>query len=952
MILNGYDVDLTSDISMPLNYAIADIRNPDKKNTNFSKTIIIPSTSVNDKLFGFLWDTNINVNSSGTTNYTPSFNPNKKAEVQILYEGAEIFYGYLKLDRITILQDYSIVYEVTCYGKLKDLMLAVGDRLMNELDLSKYNHTYTLANQQASWNNYIYINGIQTAFVKGEGYVYGMIDYALNDDVNYKVSHFFPQLYYKTVIREIVNQAGYQFDGSIFSDVDFKSLCVEYGKGSLSLSNTQIGLRTHQASNTTALYALSSGTNNVTSYIFNDDTTTPNNDAGGVYNTATGIFTANKAGTYKLTFQVSATVTYYPSTASPTIANNSYLGYFEMYKNSLPINSIRLDLTKTGITGSNQCVIFDSSPVTSGATSPTGTYNLAIVSQLAVGDTVQCKFKDFFLQTAQTNAFNQTPSASSYLRVNINTPSYFKSEMADVTVNEGDTVDMNNLLPATIKQKDFLSSFFKMFNIYTEDDRYSSNLMHFETQPDFYASSGTTRDWSKKLDISQPYKVVPMGDLDAGNYLYKFKDDTDYWNDYYKKKYNETYGQTKYIVENDWLNNTNVTESIFSPTPLVDRVGSDRVIPRIFQLSSNGQAIPKVANMRLLYYGGLKTTTTSWNHIASSGTTQMSTFPYVGHLDDPTSPTFDVNYYTPIEVFYTATSYTNNNFFNKYYKEFIQNITSKNSKIFEGYFHLTPLDIAILNFRDSYFFKGDYWRLNKISDYNPVEETKPTLCEFVKLIGGVPFTPTVATTKGGKDVALGTDDEVPTYMERLSFSGNYVGNQVLNSGRNNNIATSATGIIVTGDNNSIGEFATNVSILNSSGTNIPAGARNVTIINSNDVTVTNIYDTYTVIDGHVVGAKRLLYKTGSYKGLSTDLGHMVIFSLSAAGNYDLPEPDNIFNGWSVEIKNKTNAGYAITVTIANGSTSPFFEDGISTTATVNSGESFTYTYRSNIWYIT
>ena len=54
ILLNGYDVDLIDEISMPLNFAIADIRNPEKRNTSFSKTLTIPGTSVNNDLFGML----------------------------------------------------------------------------------------------------------------------------------------------------------------------------------------------------------------------------------------------------------------------------------------------------------------------------------------------------------------------------------------------------------------------------------------------------------------------------------------------------------------------------------------------------------------------------------------------------------------------------------------------------------------------------------------------------------------------------------------------------------------------------------------------------------------------------------------------------------------------------------------------------------------------------------
>ena len=93
--LEGKEVDLDSDVVIPLNYAIADIRNPEAKNSNFSKTISLPGTVNNNEIFSFLFNTSVTVNSSGTYQYDLGFDPNLKSECVILYEGAEIFRGYL-----------------------------------------------------------------------------------------------------------------------------------------------------------------------------------------------------------------------------------------------------------------------------------------------------------------------------------------------------------------------------------------------------------------------------------------------------------------------------------------------------------------------------------------------------------------------------------------------------------------------------------------------------------------------------------------------------------------------------------------------------------------------------------------------------------------------------------------------------------------------------------------
>ena len=43
IVINNTSLDVYKDIPISLNYSIADIRNPDKRNTSFSKTITLPT---------------------------------------------------------------------------------------------------------------------------------------------------------------------------------------------------------------------------------------------------------------------------------------------------------------------------------------------------------------------------------------------------------------------------------------------------------------------------------------------------------------------------------------------------------------------------------------------------------------------------------------------------------------------------------------------------------------------------------------------------------------------------------------------------------------------------------------------------------------------------------------------------------------------------------------------
>jgi hypothetical protein len=980
IILNGRFLELTNDVSMPFTYQIADVKDPSKKNTNFSKTITLPGTRINNDVFGYIWDTNVSINSSGSVNFTPSFNPNKKADVVILYDGAEIFKGFMKLDRIKVLSDYRIEYDVTCFGKLKDLFLELGEQTLADLNLSKYNHNYTMDIQRASLNNYIYKNGVTVPFNKGDGYVYPFIDYALNNNIDWKTEHFFPAVYYKTLIHEIITQAGFKYDGAIFNDNDFKSLIVCYGSGTLKLSTNQISNRTFRASNTSnqAITNISSANPSIAPHTlidFQDDTTPPNNDAGNAWNTTLYKFTAPISGTYKFNADIFFNLEHLPNSSgvNPNVQPIS-IGWFTIYKNGLQTGIYEVffetativPAVSTSTLNNNFMIYYGGISIAKYSYSPN--FNFVFEQSLILNqnDYIELRFETAiglgYKGLNLVNIYQEDPlSVTSSATMRILTGSSFSNEMVNVSVAEGDSVDMSSIFANTVKQKDFISSFFKLFNIYTETDKEDTNLLHFETRTDFYATSGTIRNWDDKLDYSQNYEVIPMGDLDARTYLFKFKDDNDYWNAFYKKKYQETYGQKKYEVDNDWLININTNEVIFAPTPLVDRPNDDKIIPRIINVDNNGQPIPassngnKAVNLRLLYYGGVKNTFNSYNHITSSGTHTYSNYGYAGHLDNIQFPNYDVNFGVPIEVYYTATTYTNNNIFNKYYKQFITEITSKDSQIFKGQFHLNALDIALLNFRDLFYFHGNYWILNKIYDYNPIEQNKTTTCEFLKLKGGVPFVASSGTTNGGSGKPLDDDDIFPVGNDSIPRDGNLFDGNILISGSDNIVNSTVSDALIVGSNNIINGGSQKVTLINSSGTIVYPNSQRVTLINSNDYIVRSTYSGKTIINGTIYGQKQIIWSSGTTYTLSgNESGALVLFEISSDTSCYLPFPADIENGYTIEIKNANNTAKQVTVSIQSDSVIPTWAPGDSTDPVdykLNAGEFNFFTYYNEFWYV-
>jgi hypothetical protein len=854
--INNEQIDLKEDVSIPLNFNIADIREPEKRSTTWSKTVILPGSTFNNELFSNIWNVNAVINSTGTTNFTPNFNPNLKAIAEITYNEATQFKGICQLLNVNVTDKYEIEYEVAFFGELQNVYQFFTNKYLRNIDLTEFNHPYTLNEQYLSWYRPV-----------GTGFVYPMLDYGNSINSEFRVQHMYPAIYIKTIIDKMFSEAGFTYQSNFFNSDLFKRLIMPYnGKSDLKLNTTQVRDRSFRASKTSTETILlnnqattdSSGVSGFFDLLdFPNDTTPPNFDDGNHWYDVNGGVTLNtyvvpRSGNYTFKTYLNVNVKHYPTSASVNLAGD-YVDVANLIitKNASSENiqgnvvanvSIRMkpypDISD--VSGSFMITASTGINITSGTTSLNSSGELSNTIFLAENDIVQVKvWKTTGTQRTPNSLYKvgtnfETVGVNSYCELNVLNDSYVTAFPADNNIQEYDEVDLNYNLPDNVKQSDFFNSIVKMFNLFVEVDKFNPNKLYIEPRPTFY-SSGVVRDWSDKLDYSKETKIIPMGELNNKTYLFTYKEDSDFFNNQYRSKYGEIYGEKRYDIQNDFLKGEVKTELIFSPTPLVDTIGHDRVLSKIYTVDNNGQIKPTGSNMRILYYGGLKQTSYPWSHIATSGTTVRNDYPYAGHLDDVQEPTLDLNFGIPRQVYYTPSRYTANNLYNKYWKDYIEQIADKDSKLFTGYFLINEFDIQSLDFRDTFFFENEYWRLNKIIDYDRINN-QPTKCEFIKL-----KTLPTYIDDDGFDNKGGIEDNgniiAPTGRITGGYNNNFYPEGAIVSGRNN-VIQSGDGIIVTGNNNFIGIGSKNVSITSSSGVNVLGGVSNISVTNSSGITVT------------------------------------------------------------------------------------------------------------------
>lgn len=685
-------IDLMDDVPYSLNFAVADIRTPDKRDASYSKTIRIPGSKQNDQLFAHIFEIDIDCN----------FNPNIKTPCILYIDEIQQLKGFLQLLKIYETNEYKREYEVTIKGQVGNVFTTIGDDELTALDLSEYDHGYNKTVQRASWSA-----------PTGVGFVYPMIDYGQTNGLTYDVNNFFPAVYLKTYIDKIFEYANYTYSSAFFTSDFFKRLIIPYNGFTLKLTEVEaaerlfsVGLTSTQTVVLTSTYTVPT-----TTPVIWDDESAGNGffDNGNQYNPATGIFTCNNTGVYSFT-------------ASSFINTTAGIaeGLIELYRYSAGVYT----------TYGTDAVLF------------TTTQTSFIIQQpnmpLLAGDQVFVGIQVRRVSGAVGNM--EILGGGMY------------NGIVNVGVQDGGQISMANVIPIKIKMKDLLKSVINMFNLYIDVDKDNETQLNIEPRNDFYAN-GTTIDWTDKWDTSRELIQEPMGALDAKRYIYTYADDKDYYNTLYKNEFGEAYGTQIFDVTNDFLTQTKETKLIFAPTPLADVTWTDRIISSMIPDSLTTTEL-KGNVIRILYYGGLKDTSYPWDYTSTvAGTSSESQFPYAGHLDDVTTPTLDLSFAVPKRVYYLVSTYTNNHLFNKYHLQFLEEITDKDSKIITGYFYLTPRDILSLDFRNQFYVDGHLLRLNKIYDYNPVQQ-QLTKCEFIKIKQALQFVAETKTSSGGGNVTF------------------------------------------------------------------------------------------------------------------------------------------------------------------------------------------------------
>ncbi len=903
LYINNIYIPLSKSINPSITRSIADVREPNKRKSTYSKTTTVPNSKEAFEVFGAIFEINL---TDG------SFDPTVKADCLYLVDGSEIINGYCQLKNIKETDDKEIEYDIVMFGNVANLFNGVDDKYLHDLDLSQWNHPFDQDVQEYSWDTQVWDNSIPgyVPFALGTGYVYALVDYGFStDSTTFHMNEIGCSIYVKEYWDKIFSDAGFTYTSTFLGTDAFKGLIIPSSPETFTLTSAQITAREFSGNTPNFTSSGTTTTGNITKNSFGANDviifTADVSDPSGLLNNGDGTYTVTSGGFYNISALMDYQATFTPN-SQPAVLQGKVKVKTRIILNGTTV----LDETQAYI-GRDSAVPTSDYPYTTSSTPtyPDGDYfGISLTSPrnfnppnryltsvsgvfLDAGDTVQIAVSVGFIKDIGEITFFDSGDGNATLTCSVG--AYF-NKVSNTTLIQGDQFEINSAIPLGYKQKDFLMSIIKMFNLYLDVDPDNPKNLIIEPRDDFYGSG--ILNIEDQIALDKGIDIIPVGAMNARRYIYKYKEDSDYWNQTYLTNYQETYGEREVTILNEFVQKDEKNELIFSPTPIVGLPNNDRVLPTIYAQDDLGQPIKTKSNIRILYYGGLVDNFQNWQHAETIAwylpdlLTPRSQYPYAGHFDNPFSPTLDINFGLVKELYYddviNPIVWTNNNLYNKYWSKFIKEITDKDSKIVKAWVNMSHYDFNSWSFQNVYFFNNAYHRLNKINSFNPTNQ-ELTKCEFIKIKESPLFVPTSNTTTGAPEgIELpppdATDDDseqAPVFADGGSKNNFNPDNNNYNpknfqtiEGENNKISYGAKSVNILGDGNFVGE-SEDILLDNSHDNVIDSGLTNVVLINTTGITVSESNVTYingVKVDTSGIGSQAVVTVTAATYSVTTN----------------------------------------------------------------------------------
>lgn len=463
------------------------------------------------------------------SNLTNQFKIPKSKENRIKLESAEMIQSetdlpyrktpaIIKKDGIQIIpKGFSIIesadkfYNVTVYSGNIDLFDRLRDKLISELDLSAFDHTFDFATVTGSRTN-----------VYTDGYKYSIINYGKLNNIQrtVKAYNLRPATFVLMLLNKIFEEAGLEIEYSDLVEAKLESIILPYTIEEIALSQDIIDNLTYEVETS----ASPGYTYNVIMFYFLSNINTSNtvgsdtrlipldstiSDPGNGWDEILYQGVVNYASRQKFTAVGTINVTVNHPTGSNIFSQGFTYLNVNIYRNNV---LIYVDTHVIGNIGSSN-------------------FNISFTStifQFNDGDIVTLKaytkVDAIFRKTVGTDSFVPITDDASY-DVTIDDGFNFKNEIIPDAVY-GSPITLSNTLPK-IKQSDFVKAFLGLTCGIMKTDSLEGKV-YWKSFQDIVNAIPFAEDWSDKLDMkSERQTAYRYGRYARTNNLTYEQDDED-----------------------------------------------------------------------------------------------------------------------------------------------------------------------------------------------------------------------------------------------------------------------------------------------------------------------------------------------------------------------------------------------------------------------------------------
>jgi len=697
LISNGYSLDISDTIPIPVSYAIADVKEPSKRKKSYSKEITLPATMNNNAFFAgsFRLTSNDSI---------VNFDATAKADIVLKKRGVVVLKGLIKLNSVVI-NDGIPSYKCQIFSESVDIFLLLQNIMVSELDWSTYNHTLNRTNIKNSWT--------ATA---GSGYYYPLIDRRPRLGATiWNTTDLVPYVYVRETLLKCFELVGLTWDSDFLDSSQFKNILFGYGGGEIKtiapadVENRRIEL-TNGTFDATAIYSATELLGNGIRLLiwlpilnaFSSSTSTFTEVTDNYSQHDNGTITVQRSGRYQMT--IGLELDYTITTPSGTIDN---------YK------GLKLNINKNGVVAT---VATDGNLV---YTSMTGTIILDSTFELECqsGDVI-----DFTFDTGQLTLLDNTDTSAT-LTLTESSPITIDFVSIDTNATDGDTILLSRFLPS-MKCSDFMLNCIRQFNLYISDPS-ESGVCKIEPLSDYYQQTSVFTDITDIVDNDKEIQIRPSANEFKKNILFQFKKQSHYDFEQYFNKWQVEYNnlnqvQGSYYAKGDYK--VDLTWATIIPY----EVSTGILVPRFIKIENNTVKMNQ-GDPIICFRNGSKTGSWTFKDTVGTGQEVLTTYPCIHHFNNWNTPTFDLSFQLTNELYYVANKITTNNCYSTYYFDFVNEMTNRAGQIVKLYVYWKALDVRNLDFSKFLMVNGALFRLNEVNEFAPESEDS-TQIELIKVL--------------------------------------------------------------------------------------------------------------------------------------------------------------------------------------------------------------------------